>query len=197
MQRWVPLFLLIGFLCLLLTACASESGREPDSVLAAELPPVTRPTKLVESEAVLSETAARPQAQTACPVTQPPETPFIPPTPWPPQPPDEHRFWFGDNELWTALPRTGNWRQLALGDKFWWWSEAFDVAEEPMPALTVTARRLDGAAPAFQVSQATNGYHSSFHWAMLHGVQVGPGCWEFTGEYKGHQLTFVLWVPPQ
>ena len=133
-----------------------------------------------------------------CPVTRPPKSPFIPPEPWPSQPPGKDQFWLGDNGLWTALPASGSWRQLALGEKFWWWSEEFDVTEDAMPNLTVTARRLDGDAPSFQVSEATNGYHESFNWAMLIGVELAsPGCWEFTGQYKGHQLSFVLWVPPQ
>ena len=133
-----------------------------------------------------------------CPVTQPLETPFIPPEPWPTQPPGADQFWFGDAALWTALPAGGNWRQLALGEKFWWWSEKFDVAEDATPDLTVTAKRLDGHAPAFQSSEATNGYHHSFNWAMLAGVKLAsPGCWELTGAYKGHELSFVLWVPSE
>jgi dipeptidyl aminopeptidase/acylaminoacyl peptidase len=133
-----------------------------------------------------------------CPVTQPPETPFVPPEPWPAQPPGSDQFWYGDNALWTALPAGGSWRQLALGEKFWWWSEKFDVAEDATPDLTVTARHLDGDAPDFQTSEATNGYHHSFNWAMLSGVKLAsPECWEFTGEYKGHELSFVLWVPSE
>lgn len=134
-----------------------------------------------------------------CPVTQPPEPPFIPPSPWPTQPPGRpYEFWFGDDGLWTALPISGSWRQLALGEKFWWWSEEFDVIQDTTPDLTVTAKRLDGDAPSFQVSEATNGYHESFNWAMLIGVGLpSPGCWEFTGQYKGHQLSFVLWVPQE
>lgn len=133
-----------------------------------------------------------------CQVIQPPETPFVPPDPWPPQPPGQGEFWYGEEGLWTALPKSGSWRQLALGEKFWWWSEEFDVTEDAIPDLTVTARRLDGEAPSFQVSEATNGYHASFNWAMLVGVQLAsPGCWEFTGQYKGHQLRFNLWVPPE
>ena len=98
--------------------------------------------------------------------------------------------------MWTALPQDGSWRQLALGEKFWWWSEEFDVKEDTMPDLRITARRLDGEAAAFETGEATNGFHESFHWAMLAGVQLpSPGCWEFTGEYKGHELSFVLWVP--
>ena len=35
-----------------------------------------------------------------------------------------------------------------------------------------------------------------FVWAMLIGVELAsPGCWELTGQYNDHQLTFVLWVP--
>jgi hypothetical protein len=144
------------------------------------------------------EAASTNEQYSNCPVTQPPKTPFIPPEPWPSQPPGEGQFWLGDSGLWTALPISGSWRQLALGEKFWWWSEKFDVAEDAMPDLTVTARRLDGDVPSFQVSEATNGYHESFNWAMLIGVELAsPGCWEFTGQYKGHQLSFVLWVPPQ
>jgi hypothetical protein len=131
-----------------------------------------------------------------CPVTQPPVQPFIPPSPWPAQPPRTDKFWFGESGLWTALPSSGSWRQLALGEKFWWWSEEFDVSEDSTPDLEVTARRLDGEVPTFQTSEATNGYHESFHWAMLVGVELpSAGCWEFTGQYQGHQLSFVLWVP--
>jgi hypothetical protein len=132
-----------------------------------------------------------------CPVTQPPESAFVPPEPWPAQPPGKDQFWFGDSGLWTALPTSGSWRQLALGEKFWWWSEAFDVVEDGKPDLTITARRLDGDTAVFQTTETTNGYHESFHWAMLAGVELAsPGCWEFTGQYNGRQLSFVLWVPP-
>jgi hypothetical protein len=133
-----------------------------------------------------------------CPITQPPASAFVPPAPWPVQPPSTDQFWFGDSGLWTALPLNGSWRQLALGKKFWWWSQEFDVNVDSTPDLALTARRLDGDAPTFQVSEATNGYHESFHWAMLHGVTLGsPGCWEFTGQYNDHQLSFVLWVSPE
>jgi hypothetical protein len=92
----------------------------------------------------------------------------------------------------------GSWPQLASGEKFWWWSEEFDVNEDATPDLTVTARRLDEQAAFFQVSEATHGYHESFDWAMLVGVELeSPGCWEITGQYKGHELSFVLRVPEE
>jgi cytochrome c2 len=160
-----------------------------------------RPGAPVAGEAAAktsSEVASAAAGLSDCPFTRPPEPPFIPPLPWPPQPPGTGEFWFGNAGLWTALPVSGSWRQLALGEKFWWWSEEFDVSEDTTPDLTVTARRLDGDAPSFAVSEATNGYHDSFNWAMLIGVELAsPGCWEFTGEYKGHQLSLVLWVPPE
>ena len=132
-----------------------------------------------------------------CPVTRPPEPPFLPPSPWPLQPPRTDAFWYGSAGLWTALPLSGSWPQLALGEKLWWWSERFDVSEDAAPDLTVTATRLDGDAPFFQAVEATNGYHESFGWAMLVGVEVAsPGCWAFTGEYMGERLSFVVWAGP-
>ena len=131
-----------------------------------------------------------------CPVTQPIGPAFIPPAPWPSESPETGTLWYGDSGLWTALPRNGSWRQLALGEKFWWWSEEFDVSEDETPDLIVTAKRLDGEVPSFQASEATNGYHESFNWAMLIGVELpSPGCWEFTGQYKEYDLSFILWVP--
>lgn len=143
------------------------------------------------------ETSSAGVDRAACTVTRPPEPAFVPPAPWPIRPPETDRFWFGNADLWTSLPLDGNWRQLALGEKFWWWSQEFDVKEDSTPDLTVIARRLDGDAPNFQVSEATNGYHESINWAMLIGVELpSPGCWEFTGQYKGQELSFVVWVPP-
>ncbi len=131
-----------------------------------------------------------------CPTTQPPDPPFVPPAPWPPQPPGEGQIWVGDAGLWTALPANGSWQQLAFGEKFWWWSEEFDVSEDSTPDIAVSARRLDGDAPPFYETNATNGYHESFNWAMLVGVSLASsGCWEITAEYKGHNLTLVIWVP--
>lgn len=179
-MRSKPLPLIFAALALLAAACNSPSA------------------------SVVGEAAAKASHETTstiaglsdCSVTQPPERPFIPPSPWPLQPPGAGEFWFGNDGLWTALPSSRSWRQLALGEKFWWWSEEFDVSEDTTPDLTVTAKRLDGDAPSFQVSEATNGYHESFNWAMLIGVKLAsPGCWEFTGQYKGYQLSFVLWVP--
>jgi hypothetical protein len=131
-----------------------------------------------------------------CPVSTPPETRFIPPTPWPEYPPQADEFWYGTAGFWTALPSSGSWRQLALGEKFWFWSEAYSMAEDATPDIVLTAERLDGKATPFYTDEATNGYHESFGQAMLTGVTLAsPGCWEFTAQYLDFEISFVLWVP--
>jgi len=133
-----------------------------------------------------------------CPITVTPEVAFVPPTPWPEKPPDADRFWFGEAGLWTALPVSGNWPQLAEGEKFLLWSEEFDVTEDETPDITLTARRLDGKAPLYRTTHATNAYHESIHWAMLVGVHLpSPGCWQFDVAYKDHHLDLILWAPDQ
>lgn len=204
------LFVPLAIFALLLAACGSPSANLSGDVQAAQppagnltgAPPSDQkspPSSGASISTVPPTIASSPEEPPeTCPVTQAPDPSFVPPAPYPPQPPGDDQFWFGESGLWTALPKTGSWRQLALGEKFWWWSEEFDVSEDTTPDLLVTARRLDAPAPDFQVSGATNGYHHSFHWAMLAGVQLPqPGCWAFTGQYNDHQLSFVLRVPPE
>lgn len=177
-----PLPFLIAFVAILLAACNSlNTSFTGNPASAASQGTTTSNTQFSD-----------------CPITQPPESTFIPPEPWPSQPPGADEFWFGERGLWTALPTNGSWRQLALGEKFFWWSEEFDVTEDETPDLTVTATRLDGDTPVFHVSGATNAYHASMNWAMLIGVELAsPGCWEVSGQYNDHQLSFVVWVPPE
>ncbi len=131
-----------------------------------------------------------------CPVTAPPEPPFVPPDPYPAIPPNAGEFWYGTEALWTALPGSGAWGQLARGEKFFWWSADYILKDELVPELTVTARRLDAAAPEFATSEATNASHASFGTAMLVGVELPtPGCWEITGTYKGESVSLVVFVP--
>jgi hypothetical protein len=178
-QKHLILFTVIA---LLISACSSLS----DLVIGGAAAPASQ------------ETTAANARVPFCRVTQPPEPPFIPPDPWPAEPPATDRFWYGDRGLWTALPNDGSWPQLAIGEKFFWWSNKFDVSEDETPDLRVTARRLDGDSTPFQVSEATNAYHESFNLAMLIGVELpSPGCWEFSGQYKDHQLSFILWVPEE
>jgi hypothetical protein len=147
--------------------------------------------------------AGFPQAEAAaevslktCPVTAPPEPPFVPPAPFPAVPPNAGEFWYGTAALWTTLPEDGAWGQLARGEKFFWWSAEYDVKAELVPDLTITGRRLDAEAPSFETSEATNASHKSFGTAMLVGVELPtPGCWEITGTYRGERLSLVVLVP--
>lgn len=131
-----------------------------------------------------------------CLVTQPGEPAFVPQPPHPAIPPRRDGFWFGTRSLWTVLPGDGVWGQLALGEKFWWWSEEFNIEEERTPEIVVTGRRLDGAAAPFRADEATHAYAPDLHQAMLVGVTLPTaGCWEFTAEYRSHRVVLVQWVP--
>ncbi|MBA4181621.1 MAG: hypothetical protein C0506_13605 [Anaerolinea sp.] len=132
----------------------------------------------------------------ACPVTRPPDPGFVPRKPYPAAPPMKDSFWYGTPSLWTELPINGAWPQLALGEKFWWWSEDFDARAEPNPDLVITARRLDGAAPPYRTGWTTHGWSADLYEAMLVGFELPTtGCWEITGEYRGRRLVVVQWVP--
>ena len=175
-------------LSLVLAACGSRPNTGAEAALA---------------ESDIAELAAGER----CPLTAPPSPAFVPPNPWPAKPPfgrvsgggqpaEVGWFWVGTPGLWTALPADGRWAQLALGEKFWFWSQEFDVQQEPEPGLRLTATRLDAAAPSVEIDNATNGYHTSFHWAMLAGVELpAPGCWQIEASYRGHQLRLVVDVP--
>jgi hypothetical protein len=140
------------------------------------------------------------QAPGVCPVTTAPNPPFIAPAPYPANAP-YRAFWYGQDKLWTSLPADGRWHSLprnadGLRQKVFWWYPGFDGAKEPRPALTVTAKQLDG--PAFYVHErrATNAHHPDFGgWTILTGIDVpNPGCWEFSGHYREQRITFVVKV---
>ncbi len=138
-----------------------------------------------------------------CGVTRAPSPAFVPPAPYPANPPAEYvgQFWYGTPDLWTILGSTGTWKGLQLGangyaQKLFWWSQAYSASAEPKPALTITATRLDASAPPVTVSEATNG-STDFGDAMLVGVTLPTGgCWSITGHYHAHELNFVVWAAP-
>lgn len=95
------------------------------------------------------------------------------------------------NGTWYHLPHDAT----GYSQKVFWWRKGYDAVAEPKPLLTVTGRQLDGTA-SLQSSDATNAM-ADFGSAMLAGVDVPTlGCWEITGHYKGHDLSFVVWVAP-
>jgi len=201
------IFLLAVILALLLVAGALYgAGRAvgaqatPQPGVAPDSEPAVAAEALAKGGPIGPTSPAKAPAGTldTCPVTLPPDSPFTPPPPYPPEAPYAGKFWHGTEELWTMLPDDGTWQQLAYGEKLFWWREGYTGSEEPQPELAVTARRLDGQAPAAHSGPlATNAYHSDFHWAMLVGMQVATsGCWQITGHYQGHELSFVVWVGP-
>ncbi len=152
------------------------------------------------SEAAQQQTPATPPV--SCAVTQRPSPAFVPPALAPAQPPSEYagQFWYGTPGLWTMLPNDGTWKlaldPTGLSQKVFFWSQDYDPNAEPKPALSVAAGRLDGPVTPVSASSATNA-SADFGQAMLVGLTLpSPGCWSITGQYKGHKLSFVIWVTP-
>lgn len=108
--------------------------------------------------------------------------------------------WVGDDGLWTAVPSDYVWRDLArengrYAQKLFWWSQQFDIATEPNPALSVVGRRLNGDAPPLVVQPATTGSSPDLGSFMLTGIEIPtPGCWEISGSYREHTVSYVVWV---
>jgi hypothetical protein len=138
-----------------------------------------------------------------CQVTSAPVPAFVPPPPYPAQPPPAYanEFWYGTADLWTMLRSDETWMGLpqspaGASQKVFWWSAQYGLADEPVPAITVTGHRLDGPSDPLISSPATNA-SADFGTARLTGVTLpATGCWEITGHYRGHDLTFVIQVIP-
>ncbi len=174
--RLLPALIAIG---LILTGCATPAAARPPETQ----PPVSNPSA-------------------NCPVTLPGAASFEAPAPFSPNAPFGDQFWFGTENLWTALPNNGTWSGLPLNpggytQKVFWWSKQFSFEDEPQPNLVVSGKRLDGDAPALHVSRATNAEAGDIGTAMLVGVDFPTvGCWQITGQYKGSELSFVVSVEP-
>jgi hypothetical protein len=92
---------------------------------------------------------------------------------------------------WAGLSRNRD----GYRQKVFWWYPGFDGRLEARPDLKVFGRRLDGRE-SFVSEPATNAHHPDFGgWTILTGIDVPtPGCWELTGTYRGHAVTFVVFV---
>jgi hypothetical protein len=194
----IPLLFLFP---LLVIGCTADS-LEPSQVEAAEPILTQPPTVVVNDNTEKSEDIPDPPPK-SCPVTQPPQGRFIPPAPYTEYPYAGH-FWYGTENLWTAIPIDRTWRALpyhvehgGYAQKVVFWRYDYDWQEEPQPALTLSGRRLDADAPLIMITQATNGYTPRDQSFMLIGVDIPTlGCWDFTGQYGEDTLTFVIWVAP-
>jgi hypothetical protein len=137
-----------------------------------------------------------------CLTTLTPNPQFVPPAPYPSTPPNS-RFWYGSDELWTALEIGGKWQAYANGENGWvfqnklvFWRRGFDWRKEPEPKLILTGKRLDGDAPTVAVAHANAVFLPSHENAGMMTLISIPttGCWEITAHYQGHDLSFVVSV---
>ncbi len=195
---------------LLLAACASTGNSPPSIAQPVVQPAYAQDDSSTKTPEVLAPASPQTSSELAsaphyppvnCPVTTPPDPPFIPPAPYPQSPPGDY-FWYGGASLWTALPQNGVWADLphnpeGYTQKVFWWREGYSWTEEPEPKLLVTGQRLDTPAPPPNVSRATNAFAADIQSAMLVGVDFPtPGCWEISGHYADADLSFVIWVEP-
>jgi hypothetical protein len=120
-----------------------------------------------------------------CLTTLAPNPPFIPNAQYRTDVP-EGGFWYGTDQLWTALGFDGKW---SMRDK-----------------LVVIAKRLDVEAPSVVVAHANAAFIPSdgrvptagtVAPAMMTAIDIPTaGCWEVTVHYRGHTLPFVVSVEP-
>ncbi len=138
-----------------------------------------------------------------CRTTLAPNPTFVPPAPYPPSASD-NMFWYGTDSLWTALGAHGKWTihnnvlesRGAYRTKLIFWRRGFDWRKEPEPKLIITARRLDGDAPSVAVTHANAVFLGNTPGMMTLIDIPTAGCWELTGHYHGHALTFTVSVEP-
>lgn len=131
--------------------------------------------------------APTPTAQTvtgACPVTQPPQPPLVPPPLSPETNTGTGAFWYGNDALWLTLSTNGT---MLQSDKRYIWRTV------PGP-LTVDGRRLDAPAPPLD-ARIPDGYGD------FGGQSTGldfptTGCWEIAARVSGRELRFVVNVVP-
>ncbi len=193
MQR-LPTSLLFVLLVSLLAGCASAAQSLQEQATPSSLPQAAATTPV-------EEVSSNPPAD--CPVTTAKkQESFKAPKPYSADAPWESMFWYGTDNLWTALDATGVWSALpdnpeGYTQKIMWWSDLYVLKDELEPALEVTGRRLDAEAPPLKTYGATNAFAADIGDAMLTGVDFPTlGCWEITGRYRKSELTFVVWVAP-
>ena len=190
-SRLLSIFILAS----LLTACAGVATAQTNDVSSTGSP-------LKAETTVASEVSQDPPQD--CPLTTPPNPPFIPPSPYDTLNSFKDYFWFGSSSLWTVLPQNGVWNGLPFSpsagytQKVLWWRDGYVWTDEPEPNLIVSGERLDASATPLRASKATNAYASDIGSAMMVGVEIPTmGCWKITGQYNGTELSFVIWVAPQ
>jgi hypothetical protein len=147
-----------------------------------------------------------------CLTTLAPNPPFVPPAQYRTVVP-EGSFWYGTDQLWTALSFDGKWsmrdnvlRGRGYRTKLTFWSRGFDWHTELEPKLVIVAKRLDAKAPSVVVAHANAVFIPSQDGVaiepavapgMMTAIDISTaGCWEVTAHYRGHTLPFVVSVGP-
>lgn len=136
-----------------------------------------------------------------CPVTKSSDRPFVPPAPYP----STGALWIGNEQLWTNISADGIWNGLPhytpedsrFRQKLFWWHEGYDWRNENPPELKVTGARLDAPAPPIETDERANAgwTNDRVHPFMVVGIFIPTvGCWKIKGDYKGEELSYVVWV---
>jgi hypothetical protein len=147
-------------------------------------------------------TSSRAGNREGCPVTEPPNPPFIPPRPYRANA-GQREFLYGTPSLWTRV--YPGWKVGGpAGSKLPYFSQGFDSRNERSPDLNIVARRLDGPEPPIHANHA-NGASIDGTVAgmfMVTGLSIPTsGCWEISARYGSapgavRSLTYTVWVEP-
>ncbi len=134
-------------------------------------------------------------AADSCPVTKPPDPAFVPPSPYPEA--QGNSFYVGAPKLWV-LVYSGPWRGLphwpeGYRQKIVWWSQGYNAKADPLPAIAISGRRMDGYTSPLVVTGA-NGSWTTVDFIMSGVNFPTTGCWEITGKFKGAEVKFVVSV---
>lgn len=186
----------LGLAILLIVACTAE----PDATALSD----TTTTMRMQASTTLTEDtvpdlmAGVPES---CPVTVPGDNAFSPASETPEGPPEVYdEVWYGTPDLWTMINPQGeiNSKRWLQGDRTFWWSKLYspgDTAE-----FTLSAEHLSGSAPTvIESTQLGRGFNPFMLMPTHESVTMvavelpEPGCWEITANYKGTDLSYVVW----
>lgn len=185
---------------LLTTACAGVGAQTSTDSTEVEKAETTKGKVVEKAKAKNSKLEKAFTWPKSCPVTVLGKDAFTPASEAPEGPPDLYdAVWYGTQELYTMLNPNGKDSQNRWlgGEKTFWWSENFSVADEPKPDIEVTAQRIDGKT-TYQATQTTHGMREDIGDFMLVGVTLPePGCWELIATYGKASLSYVIWVDPK